>query len=66
MKISLKAARINAGYHQKEVSSVLGISTKTLINWEKGVSFPRIDQFQQLTALYGLTVDDIFLQVEST
>ena len=66
MQISMKAARVNAGLRQKEAAEQLGVSNKTLINWEKGLSYPRIDQFQKLAALYGVTVDDIFLPVAST
>lgn len=66
MQISMKAARVNAGLTQKEVAGLLKISNTTLIKWENGVTYPRIDQFQRLAALYGVAVDDIFLPTPLT
>lgn len=34
--MSLKAARINAGYSQEELADLLGVSTKTISYWENG------------------------------
>lgn len=39
-RISLKAARVNAGYSQKQAAALLGISNKTLCSWENGRTFP--------------------------
>ena len=39
-KISLKAARVNAGVSQKEAAILLQISNKTLSSWENGDTFP--------------------------
>ena len=36
LKISLKAARINAGLTQEAVAAMLKKSKVTIINWEKG------------------------------
>jgi len=37
--ISLKAARVNAGYHRVEVAEILGVSENTVTRWEnKGVT----------------------------
>ena len=40
VKISIRAARVNAGFLLKEAADRLGISSKTLGNWEKGITFP--------------------------
>lgn len=37
-RISLEAARVNAGISQKEAAKRLGINVGTLSNWERGVS----------------------------
>lgn len=58
-KMTLKAARVNAGFSQKEASGRLNISNKTLCNWEKGVSFPKANKIEALCNLYGITYDDI-------
>ena len=65
-KITLKAARVNAGFTQKEAAKALGISNKTLVNWEKGVSFPKADMVDKICALYGVNYDNIiFLPLNS-
>lgn len=66
MQISMKAARVNAGLTQKQAADLLKVSNVTIIKWEKGITYPRIDQFQELAAAYGVTVDDIFLPTPST
>ena len=58
-KITLKAARVNAGYTQKEVAKILNASNKTVGNWENGASFPRADQIESLCGLYGVPYDSI-------
>ena len=35
IKLTLKAARVNAGLTQKELAKLMGISEVTLIKWEK-------------------------------
>lgn len=36
-KISLAAARVNAGLTQDEVAKRMHVSKTTILNWEKGV-----------------------------
>lgn len=66
LKISLEAARINAGLTQKEVASVLKVSNRTVGNWENYISSPTIAQAEQLCALYKIPYDNIsFLPTDS-
>ena len=58
-KITLSAARVNAGYSQKAAAELLDISNKTLCNWEKGKSFPDHPMIERLCNLYGVTYDMI-------
>ena len=58
-KISLRAARVNAGLSQKEVADSLGISNKTLSNWENGDTFPSVEKIERLCQLYDLSYDEI-------
>lgn len=60
-KVSLAAARINAGYKQEEVAKELKISKSTLISWEKGKVTPRVEQFKALCILYKVPEDNINL-----
>ena len=59
MKISLKAARVNANLKQKEAAVKLGVSNKTLGNWEHGISFPDATKIDEICNLYGASYDDI-------
>ena len=59
VKISLRAARVNAGLSQKEVAISLGISNKTLSSWENGDTFPSADKIVRLCELYNLSYDEI-------
>lgn len=61
MRVSLKAARVNAGILQKEAAKAAGVSSLTIIKWEKGESSPDIEHFDKLCKLYNCTRDDIFL-----
>ena len=66
VKISLRAARVNAGYSQKEAADLLGISNKTLGNWENGITFPPVDKIPAICQLYGVSYDNLnFLPVDS-
>ena len=59
MKITLKAARVNAGLTQDEVAKILKKSKNTIVNYENGKSSPDIETGKALAKLYGLSVDDI-------
>jgi Predicted transcriptional regulators len=59
MKVSLKAARINANLGQKEAAAAIGVATETLSNWENGKSFPNVPQISRLEELYRVKYDDI-------
>jgi transcriptional regulator with XRE-family HTH domain len=58
-KITLEAARVNAGYTQKDAAKELKISNKTLQNWESGKCFPNADKIAEICDLYGISYDNI-------
>ena len=58
-KMSLAAARVNAGYSQKEAAKKLGIGNKTLCKWENGKSKPTVDKIDAICDIYGLSYDEI-------
>lgn len=60
LKVSLKAARVNAGMTQTEAAIAIKVNPTTLGNWEKGKSSPPADKANLLCELYGATMDDIF------
>lgn len=60
-RISLKAARVNANMEQKEWAKILGVSTATVINWEKGNTEPTLSQLRKMSELSGIPMDFIFV-----
>lgn len=66
MKISLKAARINAGLTQSQVAKALKKGKQTIVNWESGKTTLDVANFAALCDLYGVKKDYIFLPVKST
>ena len=66
VKISIRAARVNAGFLQKDAATRLGVSNKTLGNWEKGITFPPADKIPAICELYGVPYDMLnFLPTDS-
>lgn len=56
-KITLAAARLNAGYTQREAAKKLGISPKTLWKWENGKSQPKPNNIDAICDLYNVNYD---------
>ncbi|MGI6403245.1 MAG: helix-turn-helix domain-containing protein [Oscillospiraceae bacterium] len=54
VKISLRAARINAGLNQKEAADRLLIGTSTLQGYESGRRIPRWDLIQKMQEVYNI------------
>ena len=63
LKISLKAARVNAGLTQAEAAKALGISKSTILNYEKYRTKPDIETSKRMASLYGVSVNDIIFFV---
>lgn len=59
-QITLKAARVNVGLTQAAVAEKLDISISTVKSWEKGKTFPKQPQIEQLCEIYGVAYDNIF------
>lgn len=54
MAITMRAARLNAGYTQGQAAKALGVSTPTMVNWEKGKTSPTVWQWYDLCELYHI------------
>ena len=52
MKITLKAARVNAGLDQSVVAKKLGVNIATVSSWETGKTNPSLENFRKLCELY--------------
>lgn len=59
MAMHLKAARVNAGFTQKQAAEALNISKGTLANYEKYRTKPDIEMSKRIAKLYNVTVDDL-------
>lgn len=57
IKITLEAARVNAGYSQKEAAKELNVNPATLRNWEHGITIPSWDIIQKMEKLYNMDSD---------
>lgn len=59
MAISIKAARLIAGFTQKEVGKAVGKSKNTIASYESYTTQPDIKTAQAMAKLYSLSLDDI-------
>ena len=59
LKISLKAARVNAGLTQEQAADKIGIARQTLVNYETGKTFPDIKTLRRIADVYGIDKDRI-------
>lgn len=66
LKISLEAARVNAGYTQKGAAALLGVSNKTLAYWEKARNYPPADKLAKMCELYGVSYDNLKILPNNT
>ena len=53
MKITMKAARVNANLTQIEAAKKLGISESTIINWENGKTAPKANKIPLICDVYN-------------
>lgn len=51
--------RKEKGFTQKELSEMLGVSDKTISHWERDESSPDISILPELSAIFGITVDEL-------
>ena len=65
-KLTLKAARVNAGLTQKEAAEALKVSNKTLGNWENGVSAPKADKIDAICDLYSVGYDHLIFFINNS
>lgn len=60
-KISMAAARVNAGLTQEDIAKAMKVSKMTVWNWENGKITPKPAQFQMFCELCNAPKDIIFL-----
>ncbi len=57
---NLRIQRKTRNMTQKELAAKLSVSYQTLLTWEKGTTFPNIEQFKKLSAVMGLSYDELY------
>lgn len=66
MKMTLKAARTNAGYTQQEAAEKLGVTPDTVGNWERGKSYPTALHIKKIENVYGIPYDNLIFLPSNT
>ena len=59
MRVTMKAARVNAGLTQAEFADKAGVGVKTVQNWESGSSAPRADKMPEICEILQCNIGDI-------
>lgn len=58
-KITLKAARVNAGFTREEAAKQLKVCRQTVKNWEDGTSCPSANMIDRICAVYDFDYNEI-------
>lgn len=59
LRITLAAARVNAGLTQKQAAASLNVSRETIGKWENGKVRPTADKIDPICKLYNVSYDNI-------
>lgn len=66
IRFTLKTIREARGYSQSEAAKLIGISTDTLSNYERGKSYPDIPVLRKIEEVYNINYNQlIFLPLDS-
>lgn len=57
VKITMAAARVNAGLTQKEFGAMCNVSESTVVKWENGASLPNVKKLPLIEKAYGIPLD---------
>ncbi len=58
-KITLAAARVNAGFTRPQVAKMLDVTKVTVGNWENGRAKPSLAVKIALSTIYKIPIDEI-------
>lgn len=59
MGMTLKALRVNKGLTQEQLAKELNVTSDTISNWERAITFPNVIQIKSITDFYQVSFDDI-------
>ena len=60
MKISLRAARINADLNLIPAAKLLGVGKDTLIKWEHNPKLVKAEYYKRISSVYKMPINCIF------
>ena len=60
----LKAVRMKAGISQERLSAELGVTKRTIINYESGKTIPPSDVLPKIARLFGVTIETLITEEE--
>ena len=63
IQISLEAARVNAGLKQEEAGAIIGITAKTLSNYERGITAIPAHVLKKAARVYKMPEEMIRLPI---
>ena len=58
-KISIKAARVNAGKTQAEIAKALHVGKQTIVSWENGKTSPTVEKAQAFCSFCDVPLDRV-------
>ena len=64
-KISIKTARVHAEISLTAAAEELGVSTSTLVNYERGRKIPRVDTALKMAELYKVPFETLDFVVKN-
>lgn len=59
VKLTLKAARVNAGLTQEEAGRRIGVSKDVISNWERGISYPDVIELRKIEEAYHVPYNNL-------
>lgn len=59
LRITLKAARVNAGLTQSDAAEKLGITKDVVSNWERHKTYPDAQMIPKIEQAYGVEYSQI-------
>lgn len=66
IKLTMVAARVNAGLTQTEIAKALGVNVSTIVAWERGHSIPLADKFRKYCQACNVPMDNVLLPNDPT
>lgn len=65
-RLSFAALRVNANMTQEQAAEALGVSKRTLINWENGKVIPNSAALNMMAMVYNAPLDAFLVPQKST